>query len=154
MSGRSTVRRLPLALVAICGFSQFSMASGVDDLSPDYMKCLKTALTNIQFDACGAAEINKQEARLALAWKKAVSCFDETNRTEKDAKQSLVEEERLWIKWKVAACGFYFPSNSDDANFGFAGREGQTISAPSCRAGIVSQRASFLEGFAKSCHGS
>jgi uncharacterized protein YecT (DUF1311 family) len=127
------------------------LASDKSSLSPEYAQCMQRVATNPDFAACGDREVKKQEDHLNAAWKKALACFDESDNTARDAKNSLVREQRLWITWKDAACNFYFPSKPTDANFGFAGREGQAIAAPSCKAGIISERAAFLDGFAKDC---
>ena len=59
-------------------------------------------------------------------------------------KQSFLEEQRLWVKWKDASCTFY----SDGQAFG---REGQVLSYPACRAAVILQRTQFLEKFGKDC---
>ena len=119
--------------------------------SNKYSKCINRTTTNFDWRQCGAAEINRQETHLASSWKKALTCFDESDQTQRDAKQSLIAEERLWINWKDEACKFYEPSREGDSDQGFAGREGQVLAMPSCRAEIIAQRAAFLDGLAKDC---
>jgi uncharacterized protein YecT (DUF1311 family) len=121
------------------------------ELSDDYHVCNNKAFSNLDFSQCGGDEINRQEARLNGAWKKALACFNNSDDTDRDAKQSLLAEQRLWIKWKDAACEFYYPKSEKAANTGFAGREGEAISYGSCRAQIIAERAEFFETFVKEC---
>ncbi len=110
--------------------------------SPEWQKCVDATKTNVVWAQCGDAEIKRQEARLNAAWKKAFACFD--GEAMAAAKQSFLEEQRLWVKWKDASCDFY----SDGQAFG---REGQVLSYPACRAAVIQQRTLFLEKFGKEC---
>lgn len=110
--------------------------------SPELQKCVAGTKTNVEWAQCGEAEIKRQEARLNAAWKSAFACFDGESMAA--AKQSFLDEQRLWVKWKDASCGFY----SDGQAFG---REGQVLSYPACRAGVIQQRTQFLEKFGKEC---
>jgi uncharacterized protein YecT (DUF1311 family) len=122
-----------------------------DDLSTQYRDCVNRTTSNYDWGQCGGHAVARQDARLNTAWKTALKCFDDSDQTQKDAKQALIEEERLWIIWKEKACNFYFPQNDSDSPHGFAGREGQVLDAASCRAGIIADRARFFEDFAKDC---
>ena len=51
----------------------------------------------------------------------------------------LLEEQRAWIAFKEASCRFYAS--------GSFGREGQVLSVPVRRAGIIAQRTATLEGY-------
>ena len=117
-------------------------ASHAGAQSPELQKCVAGTKTNPEWAQCGEAEIKRQEARLNAAWKKAFACFDGESMAA--SKQSFLEEQRLWVKWKDASCGFY----SDGQAFG---REGQVLSYPACRAGVIQQRTQFLEKFGKEC---
>jgi len=117
-------------------------ASGAQAQSPDWQKCVDSTKTNMEWADCGNAEIKRQEARLNSAWRKAFACFE--GDTMAAAKQSFLEEQRLWVKWKDASCAFY----SAGAAFG---REGQVLSYPACRAAVIQQRTQFLEKFGKEC---
>ena len=110
--------------------------------SPEYQACVAGKKANVDFGQCGEAEIKRQEARLNAAWKQAFACFDGESMAA--AKQSFLEEQRLWVKWKDASCNFY----SDGQAFG---REGQTLSYPACRAAVIQQRTKFLDKFGKEC---
>ena len=129
----------------------FSVAASGAELSPTYQKCNDKAFSNIDFSDCGGAEIKRQEKRLNTVWKKVLACFDDSDETTRDAKQSLLAEQRLWIKWKDTACKFYYPQTAKAANTGFAGREGEAIHYGACKAGIIAERADFFEDFAKEC---
>ena len=122
-----------------------------EDTSATYKHCIASTSINPEWAACGEAEVARQETRLNAAWKRALACFDEGDPTARDAKKSLVDEEKLWIAWKDAACGFYYPRGNDAAPNGFAGREGEVLSAPQCKIAIVSERAHWLENFGKDC---
>lgn len=119
--------------------------------SAAWKDCIDRTTTNTEWDACGGAEISRQEARLDLAWKKAFSCFDRTNPGGREAKQSFLLEQRTWIQFKDSACRFYFPSK--DGEPPYFGREGEVLNAPLCKATIIEDRSRWLEGFAKDCAG-
>ena len=116
-----------------------------------YDACINHTGSNVEWGQCGQQEIERQEAHLNTAWKKAYACFDTTTPTERDARQSFLDEQRTWIKWKDAACAFYYPINSQDDGVGFAGREGQVLGAPRCKIAIISDRTRWLEAFTKDC---
>ena len=110
--------------------------------SPEWQKCIDATKSNMEWAQCGEAEIKRQETRLNAAWKQAFACFD--GEAMAASKQSFLDEQRLWVKWKDASCNFY----ADGQAFG---REGQVLSYPACRAGIIQQRTKFLEKFGKEC---
>lgn len=128
----------------------FASASQGAAQSP-YDACIAHTQTNVEWNACGQQEIDRQEARLNAAWKKAYVCFDTSTPTGKDARQAFLAEQRAWVKWKDSACSFYFPRNPRDDGFGYAGREGQVLGAPTCKAVIVGDRAKWLEAFSRNC---
>jgi uncharacterized protein YecT (DUF1311 family) len=142
----ATVALLTIALVQILS----DRANGAE-LSAAYQHCNDKAVSNPDFEQCGGDEINRQDKRLNLAWKKALACFDHADGTSRDAQRSLLEEQRLWIKWKDAACGFYYPHSQNAGPVGFAGREGEVIHFGYCKANILAERATFFEAFAKEC---
>ena len=133
-------RRIRLWLV-LC-LSPLLCASGVQAQSPEWQKCVGDTKTNVEWAQCGEAEIKRQESRLNAAWKQAFACFEGESMA--GAKQSFLEEQRLWVKWKDASCTFY----SEGPAFG---REGQVLSYPACRASVIQQRTRFLEKFGKEC---
>src|SRR5882724_5550478 len=117
-------------------------ATGTQAQPPEWQKCVDSTKTNTEWADCGNAEITRQEARLNSAWKKAFACFE--GEAMAAVKQSLPEEQRLWVKWKDASCTFY----SEGEAFG---REGQVLSYPACRAAVIQQRTQFLGKFGKEC---
>ena len=133
-----------LLLVAL-GDARDALADG------GYEACINRTASNPEWNACGQQEIARQEARLNGAWKKALACFDTTSPTGRDAKESFIDEEKIWAKWKDRACGFYFPRTGRDDSFGFAGREGQVLGAPQCKIAIIRDRAAWLESFSRDC---
>jgi len=110
--------------------------------SPDWQKCIDATKSNMEWQQCGETELKRQEARLNAAWKQAFACFE--GEAMAAAKQSFLDEQRLWVKWKDASCNFY----GDGQAFG---REGQVLSYPACRASVIQQRMRFLEKFGKEC---
>jgi len=145
-SATNVVGRLTAYAFSLAIFVALDLhAAKAGELTKEYTDCINRTSSNSDWDDCGVAEINRQEARLNSAWQKALLLFDGTDQTSRDAKASLIEEERLWIKWKDAACKFYYPSKPGDASEGWAGREGEVLHAPGCKAAIISERATFLE---------
>src|ERR1700692_1876649 len=119
----------------------------------NYSRCVDSTSTNFDWSQCGTAEIARQETRLTTAWKKAFACFARTtDPTTADARQTFLASQRLWIKWKDAACSVYFPSSNSVGNAGFAGRQGEVLDAPAWTAQIIEQRSQWLDSFSKECH--
>ena len=108
----------------------------------EYQKCVNTHTTNFDWSQCGASEINRQEALLNSAWKKAFSCFNGPYMAK--AKQDFLDEQRLWIKWKDSSCKFYENGNA-------FGREGAVLGFPRCRISVIAARTEYLENFGKDC---
>ena len=130
------------AILATAFLGVLLSAGAAKAQSPEYQACVAGKKANVDFGQCGEVEIKRQEARLNAAWKEAFACFEGDAMAA--AKQSFLEEQRLWVKWKDASCGFY----SDGQAFG---REGQVLSYPACRAAVIRQRTQFLEKFGKDC---
>lgn len=105
-----------------------------------YDKCMSSASDSFSMMNCGKAEIARQEHRLSDAWKNAFACFDNSE-DQKEAKQQFLVSQRLWVKWKDSACSFY----SDP----YFGTMGSANDAPVCKMIIISDRAKWLEQFAK-----
>lgn len=148
---RLELRFATVALLVIALVQSVPVRANGAELSAAYQQCNDKAVSNPDFEQCGADEINRQDKRLNLAWKKALACFDHADGTSRDAQQSLLGEQRLWIKWKDSACGFYYPHNPNAGPVGFAGREGEVIHFGYCKADILAERATFFEIFAKEC---
>lgn len=102
-----------------------------------YDKCVRSTDKYSGWADCGSAEIARQEKRLNAAWKKTQRCFDPQDKSMQASKEQLIFDQRLWAKWKDAACGLF--SN------GGLGREPQVINGPLCKIKIISDRAKWLE---------
>ena len=140
---RSIFLAVPLVCL-LCGGHAFAQSAA-------WTTCVNSTKTNPEWAECGGAEISRADARLNAAWKRALVCFDTTDPSGREAKQSLVNEERLWIQYKDAACEFYTPKLAD--NTPVFGREGQVLSAPICKAKVIEDRAKSLESLASDCKG-
>ena len=103
-------------------------------------KCVGSTDTNSGWANCGNAEIARQEKRLNAAWEKALRCFD-PQYSMQASKEELIFDQRLWGKWKDAACGLFLN--------GGLGREPQVINGPLCKIKIISDRAEWLEELSK-----
>lgn len=100
-----------------------------------YDACMKTATTNFDFGQCGGAYVKRADDALNAAWKQTYKLA--MGQTAKD----LLAEEQAWIAYKEKSCLLY-------AN-GESGREGQVISFPQCRGGVIEQRTKDLVGIGK-----
>ncbi len=121
---KSTLLGLLLALSASSAFA--------DDL---YDACMKAADgTNPGFAKCGGDWIARADADLNTAWKALYS------KAEGQTKTDLLVEQRAWNSYKEQSCTFL-------AN-GEAGREGQVIQFPACRAKVIEARTLELEDYA------
>ena len=100
-----------------------------------YDACMKTATTNADFGACGKAYLKRADDALNAAWKQTYRLA--SGQTAKD----LLAEEEAWIAYKEKSCLFHANVES--------GREGQVISFPQCRGGVIEQRTKDLVGIGK-----
>jgi uncharacterized protein YecT (DUF1311 family) len=125
-------------LAGIAAMVFCTSSSDAGGLSKAYEACLNRENTNPAWAACGADEINRQDARLNEVWAKKLGCFDRNA----EPWRKLVEEQRLWLKWKDNACKFYSASDKDGG--AMYGREGQVLHGPACVAGIIADRADVL----------
>lgn len=104
------------------------------DGDAEYRRCIdQSDGTNVAFGACGGALIAREDVRLNAAWKRVYAPDRETKLPD------LLDEQRAWIRFKDTSCNFYAS--------GSFGREGQVLSYPVCRAGIIAQRTATLEGY-------
>jgi uncharacterized protein YecT (DUF1311 family) len=100
-----------------------------------YDACMKTANSNVDFDECGKAYLKRADDAVNAAWKQTYRLA--SGQTAKD----LLAEEQAWIAYKEKSCLFY--ANGD------SGRQGQVISFPQCRGGVIEQRTKDLVGIGK-----
>lgn len=120
--------RKSIVSIALIGAA---MWAGTAQADPGYDSCEGKAVTNVDYSACGAAWIAREERRLNVAWKALYS------RLPARSKASLLSEQRLWIAWKDKSC--LWRARGD------WGREGQVIAYPTCRAKVIADRADYLE---------
>ena len=95
-----------------------------------YDKCMKTAESNVDFDACGGAYVTRADVALNRTWQRVFRA------TTGQTKTDLLAEQRAWNAYKELSCKLY--ANGDQ------GREGAVIAFPSCRAGVIEERTSDL----------
>jgi uncharacterized protein YecT (DUF1311 family) len=119
--------------------------------SAEWKACVDRSTSNHEWSDCGAAEIARQEARLILALRQALACFNTSDASGQHTREAFLEEQHLWTRFKDAACRFYYPNA--DGDLPYFGREGEVLDAPVCRATIMEDRSRWLEGFAKNCTG-
>ncbi len=99
-----------------------------------YDVCMERAVTNVEMQDCGSAELKRQEARLAATWKAAYASLivDSVVSDEvRQARQALLEEQRAWIRYKDLSC-LHWQHGS--------GREGQVIHFYLCRIDVLRER--------------
>jgi uncharacterized protein YecT (DUF1311 family) len=104
------------------------------DGDAEYRRCIaRSDGTNTAWGLCGTALIEREDIRLNAAWKRVYAAGAETK------SKDLLDEQRAWNAFKETSCRFYAS--------GTFGREGQVLSFPVCRAGIIAQRTAILEGY-------
>jgi uncharacterized protein YecT (DUF1311 family) len=100
-----------------------------------YDGCMKKAQSNADFAECGGAYMKRADDALNAEWKKVYPLA--SGQTAKD----LLTEEQAWIVFKDKSCLLY--SNGEN------GREGEVISYPACRAGVIENRTRDLISIGK-----
>ena len=99
-----------------------------------YRRCLDAHDgTNIALERCGGDLIEREDTRLNATWNRIHAPGVEA--TGRD----LQAEQRAWIAFKDRSCLFY--------RSGRFGRDGQVLSYPLCRAGIIAERTATLEAY-------
>jgi uncharacterized protein YecT (DUF1311 family) len=104
------------------------------DLSKEYTECLNSMTTNVQLEECSKQEIDRQEKSLTEAWKETYATMKKISER---AAQTLLDEQRAWVKFKDAACLFFLSGDFD--------REGVVLRFGVCRAPIIAQRVEALK---------
>jgi uncharacterized protein YecT (DUF1311 family) len=125
--------RMFLMAILLAGLDE---ASGLQaqQLSADYAKCAKIAVTNYDFGQCSGAEIRRQEELLAVVWGKMTAEIKEWTGP---ARAAMVKEQRAWTSFKDDACR-YFDNHPD------FGREGTVIHYGECKAKVIASRVTAL----------
>jgi len=111
-------------------FVTLALAAALAIADDGYHRCMKKAVTNPDFAACGTALVLRRDAELNRVWKAAYARLDAPTR------QALLAEQRLWIAFKDKSCGYW--------KTGSYGREGQTVHFYTCRAAAIDQRIAYL----------
>ena len=139
------IRAVTTIAAALLGLGHAGAAGAADKPAPDaayaaYDQCMKTADDdNAAFDNCGGVLVTAEEARLNAAWQRIYP------KLAPQSKSALLAEERLWLAFKDSSCDYY--------KSGDYGREGQTLSAPTCRADIIAARVDELNGLYEQTEG-
>jgi len=93
-----------VSIAVAMSFSTSNGFAGENLLSSVYKTCIDDHATDSDWSVCSNEEIARQEAGLTNAWAFAKRLAQELS---DQTYQSLLTEQRLWTKWKDAACGFY-----------------------------------------------
>ena len=110
------------------------------ELSKQYSKCMSSTKTNSEWSDCSKNEIAYQENTLNKVWGEVSK---EMKTYSRNAFESLLSEQRAWIKYKDVACGYYV-SVADDGTPTF-GREGTALHFGACKASIIAERIEYLK---------
>jgi uncharacterized protein YecT (DUF1311 family) len=102
------------------------------DQSTAFDDCMEKAKTNPDWDQCTSAEVERQEVRLAEAWKRA---YGSMKKISPRGQKLLLDEQRAWIRYKDATCLYY---GSD------FGRDGQVLHLGICKADAIATRVDEL----------
>ncbi|MBH3427211.1 lysozyme inhibitor LprI family protein [Pseudomonas alkylphenolica] len=89
-------------LLAACLMTAIAPVVVAQSDSPAYSQCMQTAETTLDMNNCNGAEIDRQDARLNGAYKKAMATLEPTQQTQ------LRDAQRLWIKYRDANCKLYY----------------------------------------------
>lgn len=118
----------------------FALAAGILAVMPAqaddaYDKCMKDSDgTNTEWGQCGGDWIARADKALNDAWKKVHSAISDD-----DTVKALLDEQRAWNNYKEKSCLFYAS--------GYFGREGEVLSYPTCRAGVIEARTADLKSY-------
>lgn len=99
-----------------------------------YDKCIDASDgTNMAWGQCGGELIERADKAMNTAWKELRKSVDG------DTAKALLDEQRAWNAYKEKSCLFYAS--------GDFGREGQVLSYPACRAGVIEARTNDLKSY-------
>jgi len=104
--------------------------------------CLETATSNVDFSKCYADKINEADKQLNLKWKEVAAYLRGLEKSNKSkVYQSMLAEQRSWVRFKENACQYYRAKTQD------FGREGAVIGYGGCQLGILEDRLRYLQNF-------
>lgn len=125
--------------IVFLAFLLITNKSFANDLSAEFDKCMKSAVTNRDFGACTQNEIKHQEKKLSKAW---VNISAEIKEVSVKAYKELLNEQRLWIKYKDSACNYFLVE--EDKMYVF-GHEGTSLHFGICKASVIAERVDYLK---------
>lgn len=125
--------------IVFIAFLLITNKSFANDLSIKFDKCMNSAITNMDFSTCNQNEINYQEKQLSKAW---VNISAEIKEVSVKAYKELLNEQRLWIKYKDSACNYF--SVEENKMYVF-GHEGTSLHYGSCKASVIAERVDYLK---------
>lgn len=100
-----------------------------------YEACVKQDDATMQdMGDCGGAWIDREDARLNVAWKKLIAAIAA------GSKPAVLEEQRAWLAFRDKSCLAFL----DAVEYG---QNGRYLSYPACRAAIIEQRTAALKSF-------
>ena len=103
------------------------------DADTKYDACVDAAgAVMADMGACGGAWVDREDARLNVAWKQLSAAISD------DSKAALLDEQRAWLAYRDKSCVYYL----DEVEYG---QNGRYLSYPSCRAAIIAQRTQALK---------
>ena len=125
-SSRQLLRTIQITFFLLIFGGTIAFAS---DLSDQYQECRARSQSAVQTKTCLAEELDRQDARLNMAYRDAMA------RLSPQGRSHLREAERAWIKWRDSKC--------------LAAGDGSKAAAvydyPLCMATEASSRADILE---------
>jgi uncharacterized protein YecT (DUF1311 family) len=81
---------------------------------------------------CGGAWLDREDARLNVAWKNLILAVDNNQ------KEIMLDEQRSWLSYRDKTCVIY----SDELQFG---QNGRYLTYPNCRATVIQQRTQAIK---------
>lgn len=125
--------------ISLIVFLLLTNNSYASDLSSEYDRCMKSAVTNRNYGTCNEKETNYQEKMLTKVWS---DISTEIKEISLNAYKELLSEQRLWIKYKESACNYFLAENDGAPAFG---QEGTHLHYGNCKANIIAERVEYLK---------
>lgn len=125
--------RKDICILAAAMIAAF-VITGVAHADAAHDRCMEKASSSDAYSDCGKQWLAREEAALAVAWKNEYGSLDSS-----EAKASLLQEQRNWIRYKDSACRFL-----GTAEFGSMGWSQRMVP---CIARVVRARADQLRAY-------
>lgn len=100
--------------------------------------CTNTKSNNDELGMCATPYLKAADAQLNATWKQLMAAVA----NEPQTKAALLSEQRAWLAYRNAACGFY----GIQADWG---RAGEVLDGPECTAGVTERRTMELATYLK-----